>query len=173
MTSNPLVIGGGAVEIYDPTGDIEEDYGKYLDAKVDNSDKPHVFYVVYDKKDFARSSPVVGTLVPSEPLSGKTETITLAKPVASAQGFDLSSTGIVLFEHPNYAGNGLKYRGSQKDLRKSFPTDKFFGVSSIIVMGGKWEVYGARNHKPPLIKTLTEGLYPAGFNDKVQSIKRI
>ena len=180
-TSNPLILtndAGDKVQIYDPEHDIIDDYGRYSHASMDNRDSPKSFYVVYDKTDYGQSEGVAttATLVPSDPLSGASgPTINLSYSVASAQGFDLKSPGIILFEHPNYIGNAKQFTSSKRDLRPYFPPgDNWSGVSSIIVTGGKWRLWGGRNFKPPQINgDLEKGCYSFKGRDKVQSIERL
>ena len=180
-TSNPLILtndAGDKVEIYDPEPDIINDYGRYNHASMDNRDSPKSFYVVYDKTDYGHREGILttATLVPSDPLSGASgPMINLTYPAASAQGFDLKSPGICLFEHPNYIGNAKQFRSSKKDLRPYFPSgDNWSGVSSIIVTGGKWRLWGGRNFKPPQINgDLEKGCYSFKGRDKVQSIERL
>ena len=178
-TSNALVLGNDAVQIYDPSSKIIEDHGSYKQAKVDNSASPKSFYVVYDKEHFGTSEggATKAQLVPPDPLGGDlSQTVTTSFNIASAQGFDIRDPAIVLFEHPSYTGNSRQYRSSQRDVSRSFPTgDNWSGVSSFIVTGGKWSLYGTKNMKPPLLKTVTAGCYTwaGSANDKVLSIERV
>ena len=178
-TSNALILGNDAVEIYDPSTHVIEDYGSYKKAKVDNSASPKSFYVVYDKEHYGTSqgSATQAHLVPPDPLgSDLSQTVTTSFDIASTQGFDIRDPAIILFEHPNYIGNARQYRSSQRDVSRSFPRgDHWSGVSSFIVTGGKWNLYGAKNMKPPLLKTVTTGFYTwaGSANDKVMSIERV
>ena len=178
-TSNALILGNDAVEIYDPCSHVKEDYGPYQQAKVDNSASPKSFYVVYDKRHYGTSEGVAtrAQLVPPDPLGGNlSQTVSTGFDIESAQGFDIRDPSIVLFEHPNYIGNARQYRSSQRDVSRSFPTgDHWSGVSSFIVTGGKWKLYGAKNMRPPLLRTVTTGCYTwaGSANDKVLSIERV
>ena len=79
------------------------------------------------------------------------------------------------FEHPNYIGNAKQFTSSKKDVRPYFPpNDNWSGISSIIVTGGKWRLWGARNFKPPQINgDVEKGCYSFKGRDKVQSIERL
>ena len=176
-TTNPLILtdnSGREDEIFDPQANIMD--GHYNHAVMDNKKSPNSFYMVYDKINYGVSGePTKTTLVPSDPLSGASgPKIDLTYPVASAQGFDILSPGICLFAHPNFYGNARQFQNSEKDLTDSFPnTPDGKGVSSIIVTGGKWRLWGARNFKEPKIKDLEKGCYPSEGYDRVQSIERL
>ena len=147
-TSNALILGNGEVDIYDPSSDIIQDCGSFKKAKVDNTDYPKSFYVVYGKQHYgtAEGMATPAALVPSDPSSGSSETINTSFTIESAQGFDVRDPSIVLFEHPNYTGNARQYRSTQRNITSSFPpNDGWRGVSSVIVTGGKWKLYAGKN----------------------------
>lgn len=179
-TSNALILNGGAVEIYDPTSDIIEDYPivggpQYTKARMDNTDSPKSFYVVYDKVHYGTSqgSATKSALVPSDPSSGSCETVTTNFPIVSCQGFDVRDPSIYLFEHPQFIGNAMQYRVSKRNITSSFrPNDGWNGVSSVIVTGGTWKLYGGKNYKAPLLHTLTKGVYRFIGEDRVESVER-
>ena len=52
-TSNALILGNDAVEIYDPSTHVIEDYGSYKKAKVDNSASPRAFMLSMTKSTMA------------------------------------------------------------------------------------------------------------------------
>ena len=180
-TSNALFLGNDAVEIYDTTSDILEDYpivgaGAYTKARIDNTDSPKSFYVVYDKTHYGtrEGSATKSALVPPDPSSGSSQTVCTDFPIVSCQGFDVRDPSIYLFEHPNFIGNSIQCRSSTRNITRAFrPNDGWNGVSSIIVTGGKWELYGGKNFKQPLLHTLTKGTYKFIGEDRVESVKRI
>lgn len=174
---------GSKMEVYDPESNLREDYDTaFTEGQMDNKDSPKSFYVVYDKTKYGISDGTAAQskFVPPDPLSGGGETVKFGFIAQSAQGFDLRTPGIVLFEHPNYIGNARQYRSSQKDISSSFPAQYWVGVSSFIVTGGKWKLYAAKNFKPPTISVKGQSIlgpgcynYDQSFNDKVQSIERV
>lgn len=177
-TTNALILGnGGDAEIYDPTSNIADEYDStgLRDAKVDNTDSPKSFYVVYDQKNYGIDSPatVKAALVPRDPLSGSDETVTIKFDAASAQGYDLRSPGIILFESPNYIGNSKQFRASKKNVTSSFPPGGPDGVSSVIVTGGKWKLYSGKNMKGRMIAEVTAGPHSFTGGDSVKSIERV
>lgn len=180
-TSNALILGDDAVEIYDPTSDIAQEYpivggAAYTKARVDNTDYPKSFYIVYDKTHYGTREGMAtrSALVPKDPSSGSSETVVTNFPIVSCQGFDVRDPSIILFEHPDFTGNSMQYRSSRRNITSSFhPNDSWNGVSSIIITGGTWNLYGAKNLKAPLLYTLTKGTYRMKGGDEVQSVERI
>ncbi len=175
-TSNALILGQNAVEIFDPESEIIQLYGNYRHAKVDNTDNPKSFYIVYDRQRYGRAEGIAtqAALVPRDPLSGSSETVGFRFDIVSAQGFDVRDPSIILFEHPNYTGYARQYRSTQRNITSSFPpNDGWRGVSSVIVTGGKWKLYAAKNLEPPVINTVTKGKYSFEGGDRVQSIEHL
>jgi hypothetical protein len=178
-TSNPLVlIGGVDHKIYDPTCDIIADFGRYRKVYVDNSKFPHSFYLVYSEKHYGTDNTGSTALVPSNLFSGNfSEPVHLSFDAASAQGYDFHDPAIYLFEHYNYKGNPRIFRASEKDLRPTFgDSGDWRGVSSLIITGGVWNLYGSTDFKPPLLRTVKKGDYISFLysdNDKVLSVQRV
>ena len=177
-TSNPLMLpDNDKAKIFHPHSQVEEVFGSCSLARVDNS-AHHLksFYIVYDKGHYGTSGDARSHLVPPDPLSGSSETVCTDFVIKSAAGYDAYDPGIVLFEHPSYIGNSVQYHSSHVDIVHSFPTsDECSGVSSCIVTGGTWKLFGGKNMKPPLLKTVTTGCYPTveEASEKVKSIERI
>ncbi len=175
-TSNTLVLGqDGTVEIMDLCSNIIQEYGNHRKAKVNNTDFPKSFYVVYDRQHYGTAEDVTkAALVPLDPLSGSSETVCTGFDIASAQGFDVRVPSIVLFEHPNYTGNARQYRSDQNNIAESFPAGQVAGASSAIVTGGKWKLHAGKNLKPPCLQFLQSGCYPTlNGDDRVASLERV
>ena len=103
-TSYPLLLSDGGslrVRIYDPESNIREDYkGDYIKANMENGTHPSCsFYIVYDKVNYGldHGDATKSVCVPSDPLSGSSDTVDLPFPAMSAQGFDFAPSGIILF----------------------------------------------------------------------------
>ena len=167
------------ISIYDPEPNIQEDHsGNYIDGQMDNESSPKGFYIVFDKKNYGIDDVSTrSVLVPENPLSGSSEKVTFGFTARSAHGFDVRSPGIVLFHLSHYVGNAKDYRTSHPDITDAFP-GFVTSVSSFIVTGGTWKLWGGKNYKPPLIAVdgVTEfgpGLYPRIGSSEVSSIERI
>ena len=185
-TSKAMMVSNGqgaTAEIYDPETDLSANYGiNIVDAKMENDGKPTSFYVVYDQLDFGQKegSTTKAALVPSDPLSGSSEKVKFNFVPKSAQGFDVRDPGIVLFEHPGYKGNARQFRSSRKDVTEGLPATYWSGVSSFIVTGGSWKLYGNKNFKPPVLTIDGKSIVGPGchdispsFDDKVKSVERV
>jgi len=106
----------------------------------------------------------------------------LGSTARSYQGFD--KDGLILFEHTNYAGNGVNYRESDADITSSFPSG-VPGVSSFLVYRGVWELYIGVNFTGGLVNingkssfgpgTKISSLYhdEPSVNDQIKSVKKI
>ena len=167
------------IKVYEPESNIIESFGRtYNWGYVTDKGNPKRFYVVYDRINFGSFFLAKSSLVPEDPTSGSTKAVNFGFPVKSAQGFDVRSPGIVLFQQKNYRGNAKDYRNSQQDITPSFP-DGSDGVSSMVITGGKWTLYGNKNFKFPIItvggeSVLGEGLYHTfDGENKVKSIERV
>ncbi|KAL5477824.1 hypothetical protein EMCRGX_G024672 [Ephydatia muelleri] len=180
-TTNPLVLAnncrfrGPKKEINDPTHTITDNF---LYAKVSNNDQPKSFYVVYTVPNFASDESGTSYLVPPDALGGSSTTIQANNNIRSAQGFDVTVPGLVLFEHINYKGYGQKYVISDQDISSSFPAGTKEGVSSAVVTGGKWRLWTKKNMQGAYIdltvsSPLTPSFVPLSMNDRVQSVQRI
>ena len=168
-TSNSLILSDGGFLIVitsDPESNIQEDHdGDYILANMDNKDeKNSSFYVIYDKVNFGLTdgNSTESTFVPSDIFSGSSDTVRLPYPAMSAQGFDNQAPGIILFQFERYVGNSQFFHTSRSDITLYFPT----GVSSVIVTGGNWKLYGSKDFKPPIItingsQSIGRGTYPA------------
>ena len=181
QTTNALVLGkntaftGMTLKIYDPTDFVKDDFSY---AKVSNGDVPKSFYVVYTARNYSRDGTGTSYLVPQNALSGTSDPITAGGFIRSAQGFDVSSPGLVLFEHVDYKGSGNKFVNSNKDINDSFPNGQVSGVSSAVVTGGKWRLYSGMNMQGGYIDVsvgspLVRSFVDLGMNDVVQSIQRL
>lgn len=172
-TTNPLILsdGPGTYSIYEPTADIE---GSYKKASVEGS----TLYVVYGNEHYgtAQGASTPRALVPGPPntLCGSKKTVDLGFSAKSAHGYDMSDPQIILFEHANLVGNAKAYRSNQQSL-PAFPSG-VEGASSLIVCGGKWNLWGKTGFGQPLLKTVNKGdiIESVGdINDLVKSIERV
>ena len=173
-TSYPLLLSDGGslrVRIYDPESNIQEDYnGDYIKANMENGTHPSCsFYIVYDKVNYGLDHGDVtkSVCVPSDPLSGSSNTVDLPFPAKSAQGFDCIR-GIVLFQYKGYVGNSQFFHTSCGDTTIYFPT----GIRSAIVIGNVrgWWTYGSKNFVPPALRFFRPGYYPSADFEGVKSI---
>eukprot|EP00731_Ephydatia_muelleri_P023305 Em0015g888a len=180
-TTNPLVLGsnvqfsGPKQEIYNPTHIITDNFKH---AKVSNTDNPKSMYVVYTVPNFASDESGTSYLVPQDGVSGSSTPIQASSDIRSAQGFDVTLSGLILFEHINYKGYGQKFVISDNDINNSFPAGSRGGVSSAVVTGGKWRLWTKRDMQGAYIdltmaNPLNPSFVPLGMNDRVQSVQRI
>ena len=180
-TTNPLVLAndsgfnGPKQEIYNPTHTITDNF---VYAKVSNNDQPKSFYVVYTVPNFASDESGTSYLVPPNVLSGSSTTIQANSNIRSAQGFDVTVPGLILFEHINYKGYGQKYVISDQDINSSFPVGKREGASSAVVTGGKWRLWTKKGMQGAYIdltvsSPLTPSFVALDINDRVQSVHRL
>jgi hypothetical protein len=177
-TTNALILGDKAEEIFNPTSKIA---GNYKNVYVNNAQLPYSFYVVYSDEHYGTNDKGESTLVPSEQVLSTqkgdfSETITLKYAVRSAQGYDIQDPGICLFQHGSYKGSTRMFRASENNLQDTFGgPNAAQGVSSLIVTGGTWNLYGTVDFKPPLLATVKKGefLPSLPYNDKVQSVEKI
>ena len=169
-TSNSLILGDDKVSIHDPCADIKDDYGSFKKAHVDNKDSPKSFYVIYSAKHYGYGEV---KNVPADPLSGSSETVSLESggAIESAQGYDLHDPAIALFRQAGLIGNSQQYRSTEDDLTQAFPS----GVQAAVVTGGVWNLYGAKNCKGPVLKTLEKGMYLEGIDmeGQIKSVERV
>ena len=181
QTTNALVLGNNSgfevtQEIYDATNIITDNFTY---AKVSNDDRPTSFYVVYTVENYSPNDES-GTsyLVPPDAVSGSSNAIHTSGSIRSAQGFDITNPGLVLFEHANYKGNGRIFINSSKDVNASFPVHQAGGASSAVITGGKWRLFTKKNMQGSHIdlphgSSLVPTFVPLGINDQVQSIERL
>eukprot|EP00731_Ephydatia_muelleri_P023313 Em0015g896a len=176
-TTNPLVLAndsgfkGPKQEMYNLTHIITDNF---MYAKVSNNDQPKSFYVVYTVPNFASDESGTSCLVG---VSGSSTSIRAGNYIRSAQGFDVTVPGLVLFEHINYKGYAQKFVISDENMKSSsrFLAGRPEGASSAVVTGGKWRLsniagkYIDLTMESPLIPTFV----PLGIKDRVQSVQRI
>ena len=98
--------------------------------------------------------------------------------VRSAQGFNVSNPGIILFEHSQYRGYGQLNTSDNPDLTGSFSQGQVSGVSSAIVTGGIWALYKGYNYSGTKLggSDIGPGRHDFGFlavNDLAKSIKYV
>lgn len=100
--------------------------------------------------------------------------------VRSFQGFD--KDGLILFEHSNYAGNGVNYRQSDPNIDNEFPAGKPAGVSSFIINKGIWELYVNPDFKGGKVTLDGTSQFGPGtkisfvgvsINDSIRSVKKV
>ena len=118
------------------------------------------------------------TLWTQDGVSGSSTPIQASSDIRSAQGFDVTLSGLILFEHSNYKGYGQKFVISDNDINNSFPAGTRGGVSSAVVTGGKWRLWTKRDMQGAYIdltmaNPLNPSFVPLGMNDRVQSVQRI
>lgn len=91
--------------------------------------------------------------------------------IRSASVYEDSNPGIVVFEHPNFAGNSKEYFDTS-DVTGSTPGHYWVGASAIIVTGGEWALYGKMGKFPGTYKP---GQYPSlgSAGDKVVKVELV
>ena len=175
-----LVLGNKQVEIGRPKANLEKEYGSFTEGHVNNQTSPNSFYIVYDKADYGKSEGSVtkAKLIPPDPLKdpAMSGNISFGFTVRSAQGFDLADPMIILFEHPKYIGNSEHHSTSQRKI--DIPAKPWVGVNSIIITGGKWELFEKENfHQPRIVvngqTVLGPGYYDLDVGDKLKSVKLV
>ena len=142
---------------------------KYTQGKVDGSDS---YYIVYSVENFnVQNQNVFDTSV----VVDSNQTTEFGLTAVSAQGYDKS--GIVLFEHGGFCGQGKLYTTSNPDITGTFPPHTK-GVSSFIVHKGWWSLYTQKDysHRMNISGQTKFGPgsrvnIPTDYNDKMESIK--
>ena len=174
QTTNALLIKnahGVTQEIFQPNSSIDTSVS-YTEANVKISDHKKSFYVVYSEETY-RSAGSGTALVPSDPVSGSSDPIQTAFSIRSAQGFDLNTPGLVMFQHNNYLGYGQQFRSKDANITDSFPTGQIDGASSFICTGGEWKLHTTRRFRGRSV-SVTKGqfcnLSDFGLDDKVKSV---
>ena len=181
QTTNPLHLknpSGVSQDIFQPNESIDSSLS-YSEANVQNSDaNMKTFYVVYSAETFGSVGEGTGVayLVPSNPVSGSSDSIKTDFNILSAQGFDRNTPGLVMFQHYKYLGYGQEFRSNDANITDSFPTGQIDGASSFVCTGGEWKLYTKMNYQGGSI-TVTQGqhgnLTDFGLNDKIKSVKFI
>ena len=176
-TTNPLVLAndsgfkGPQQEIYNPTHTITDNF---MYAKVSNNDQPKSFYVVYTVPNFASDESGTSYLVG---VSGSSTSIRAGNYIRSAQGFDVTVPGLILFEHINYKGYAQNFVIADENMKSSsrFLAGRPEGASSAVVTGGKWRLRNMAGKYIDLTmeSPLTPTFEPLGIKDRVQSVQRI
>lgn len=171
-----LMTSDGALEYgpkYVPVYDLPSEDGTYTQAKMGGTES---IFVVYRSTNMstAANGEEAGIIVDS------TSYKSVGFTIRSFQGFD--KDGLILFEHSNYAGNGVNYRESDANIGASFPASGPKGVSSFLVYKGIWELYIQPNFQGGKIKVNGKDRFGPGtivqfvgksVNDKVLSVKKV
>lgn len=147
-------------------------------ANVENTDTTKTsFYVVYSEADYGSKDVGTACLVPADFMSGSSEPVTTDFNIQSAQGFNVETPGIALFQHYKFIGYAQGATSSNPDITSSFPIGEIDGASSVICTGGEWQLYTGKNfteayytvQKGQCVTTLED----VGLNDKIRSVKFI
>ena len=121
--------------------------------------------IIYNKTFY---NPISGYGDQSQVLEQGHGEVTLDFPAASIRRVDTFQTeGVVLYEHRKYGGRAETVLEHNFDIK--------FGVSSMLISGGCWELFVHPNFVGPCV-TLTRGQYPNPRdipigNNKMKSIK--
>ena len=85
--------------------------------------------------------------------------------ILSAQGFNVSNPGIIMFEHSQYRGYAQLFQSAVPDLTQYFSPGSISGVSSVIIVGGIWALYTDKNYKGVLLggTELGPGMHDFGY----------
>ena len=181
QTTNPLHLknlSGVSQDIFQPNKSIDSSLS-YNQANVQNSDANiKTFYVVYSEETYGSAGSGTGSaaLVPSDPVSGSSDTVQTSFSIRSAQGFDLNTPGLVMFQHNHYLGYGQSFRSNDANITDSFPTGQIDGASSFICTGGEWKLYTKMNNQGgsiPVTQGQSGNLGDFGLNDTIKSVKFI
>ena len=182
QTTNGLILKnahGVTQEIYHPNPSIDISLA-YNQANVQNSDDNiKTFYVVYSAEVYGSKGSGTGSasFVPSDPVSGSCDTIQTPFSIQSAQGFDLNTPGLVMFQHENSLGYGVEFRCNDPNITESFPNGQIDGASSFVCTGGEWKLYTRTNYQGRRPIDVTSGqfgnLKRFCLNDKIKSVKFI
>ena len=171
-----LMTSDGALEYgpkYVPVYDLPSEDGTYTQAKMGGTESIFVVYRSTNMSTAAKGEEA-GIIV------DRTSYKSVGFTIRSFQGFD--KDGLILFEHSNYAGNGVNYRESDANIGASFPASGPKGVSSFLVYKGIWELYIQPNFQGGKIKVNGKDRFGPGtivqfvgksVNDKVLSVKKV
>ena len=173
--TGPLELSGsqGTTKIYSTTGSIQPGYNK---AAAINTSGDGTLWVVYTVKNWDHDHP--GDRCTEHIVDPNTGSANVdPENTLSAQGFNVSNPGIILFEHSQYRGYGQLNTSDNPDLTQSFSQGSVSGVSSAIVTGGVWTLYKGFNYTgTQLGGEIGPGRHDFGFlttNDLAKSIKYV
>lgn len=173
--SGPLTLTGdvGETIIFASTDTIEDGL---VQAEVLES-SPGTLWVIYELENWGRDSPekrgqYTVLQFPDLPKGGLFD----AKAIRSAQGFDITNPGIILFEQQEYTGYGTKLEYACPDVMDIFLEGSTGNILSAIITGGTWMFYDGFNYtgKQLSLNNQTDfgpGMY--NFNDAFLTVKSI
>ena len=145
-------------------------------VKQSSSSSLPTFYVLYSTSSFGDGDVGDTKLVPPNPLSASSESVTTNFIIQSVRGFDVKHNGIVLFSHVDYRGNAIQFTTDQPDTGKSFPPGEWEGASSLIITQGKWELYTQKDYNGAKMTVDSESqpLYRSlPLGDRIQSVRLV
>lgn len=172
--SGPLKLTGsnGEATIFASTATIQHGF---VQAEVTKS-SPASIWVIYEGENWDCEAHRDSSIILSFPdcvkasLNGK-------KAIQSAQGFDISDPGIILFENCAYTGSGAKLEYACPDISSVFPTKgSTGGVLSAIVTGGTWVFYDGFNYTGKMLSFGGVVKFGPGhykFDDTFLSVKSV
>lgn len=105
------------------------------------SSNPTSTWIMYTRTEWCHSDPSGKAII----IRVEDDTIDVGEDIRSIQGFDNNDPSIYVFEHFDFKGYGAYFTYSQPTLT-SFPNGRVDGVSSAIVVGGKWSFFTGYNY---------------------------
>lgn len=165
-----------SIKIYNPQGTIS---GNHTRATMVSGGNMPTMWFVYSADHWGHADSGTGTSR-SVGISGGAG-IQTPFAIKSAQGFNVTDPGVVVFEHSQYRGYGNLYENSVPDLTASFPQGKVPGVSSVYISGGVWTLYNGYDYTGEVLsynekEELGPGFYDFGalpVNDQAKSLKYV
>ena len=135
--------GTGSQQFYSSTDDTSPGYTHAKALPTSGEGSLWVVYTVtkWDKGHPSSREPPVSFVI--EPNKGSVDVS--PNRILSIQGFNANNPGIILFEHSQYRGEGRLYTSSNPNITDSFPANTVEGVSSVIVLGGEWQLFDGYN----------------------------
>ena len=164
---------------YSAVPQMEDDSFSYTCCQISLDSADGTVWIVYSAVDFGKDGAGTGqsfVIYPKD--SGRW--IDVGFPIKSAQGFDVNTPTMAIFEHSQYRGTMLSTRMNISNLKPYFPPGAAPGVSSVIATSGLWRLYSKTGfngsycevdakHKTQEIRNFAD----IGFNDRAQSLEVI
>lgn len=170
QASNAIILSGRLKNkiVYGQDTDVSTD-DDYEKGRIDGTQS---FYIVYSTPQYGEGASSTQSVIVDSQYEVK-----FGFKVRSTQGWD--KKGITLMEHSNYCGTGVTFSNTEVDITSLFPTGRFQGVSSFIVMKGVWALYTGKNRGGTRIKINGVSEFGPGYqteslgvvNNLIQSIE--
>ena len=130
-------------------------------------------WIVYSATDYGPRGGTTKSQILTKAGGRQTLNFSNVRSIRRVTTFD--TEGVVVYEHPNYCGDQEAISRSVPKLK--LPAVPYYGVSSMIISGGTWELYKHADYEPPeKVLGMGEFANPEQMHfpgDKLVSIKKV